>query len=150
MMRLLLLLHAWLMLIAGTQYSLLTHWYRGDELSWNFFEYHSASGFGGGTEPSHSLAVVLAYLAAYAVGIVGFGLAIRAGSPILGSIGVILSLIGLFSFLVEGSHWVLSHERFWLLHSPTLMILLAFLVIALTRSLTDTANVESAQEMANE
>lgn len=146
MMRLLLLLHAWLMLIAGTQYSLLTHWYRGDELSWNFFQYHSASGFGGSTEPSHSLAVVLAYLAAYSVGIVGFGIASRAGSPILGSIGLILSLVGVISFLIEGSHWVFTHERFWLLHSPTLMIFLSFLVIALTPLPADKATRESGDD----
>ena len=125
------------MLIAGTQYSLLTHWYNGDELKWNFYQYRSVSGFGNVVEPTHSLAVVLAYLAAYLVGVIGFWLAIKAGSQILGSLGLLLSLVGLGSFLIEGSHWVLTHERIWLLHSPTLMILLAFLVIALAPNRQD-------------
>lgn len=129
-MRLLLLLHAWLMLVAGTQFSLLTHWYRGDALTWNFYQYRSTNGFGNVYVPSHSLAVVLAYLAAYTVGLVAFGIAFKNGSRILGSIGFFLSVIGVVSFAFEGSHWVLKHERSWLLHSPTLMMMLAFLIIA--------------------
>ena len=64
------------------------------------------------------------YLAAFSVGVIGFTLALRQGRLVVGTLGVVLSLLGLISFGMEGSHWILEHNRSWLAFSPAAMFVL--------------------------
>ena len=42
-------------------------------------------------------------------------------------LGVVLSVLGLVSFGIEGSHWVFEHNRSWLAFSPAIMFVLVVL-----------------------
>src|SRR5688572_31924139 len=108
-MRRTLLLHAFLLLLASTEFTIVTSALGGDSLRWSYFKYASQSGFGYKYASQYTLPVILTYLAAFSVGLAGFTLALRKGRPVVGTFGVVLSMLGLISFAVEGSHWAFEH-----------------------------------------
>jgi hypothetical protein len=71
--------------------------------------------------------VVVTYLLAFAIGIFGFAMAFRDGRRIAGILGIILSVVGVISFAVEGSHWLFDHHRSWLAFSPVCMLTLVLI-----------------------
>jgi hypothetical protein len=140
-----LLVHAVLLLLASTSFTIVTSVFGGAPFSWCYFQYSIRSGFGTPYVSDYSLATVIAYLLAFAAGLVGFSLAYYEGRRIIGLLGVVLSVVGLISFSVEGSHWLFDHHRSWLLFSPALMLVLV-LVTRLTRR--DGSGQESKPNLA--
>ena len=133
-MRLALLLHALMLLLASTDFTLVTAALGRDSLRWCYFKYASHSGFGYEFASQYTLPVVLTYLVAFALGLAGFSLALGRGRAVIGTLGVIFSALGLISFGIEGSHWVLSHHRSWLAFSPAVMFVLVALACLPRRS----------------
>lgn len=123
-MRLLLLLHALLLLLASTDFTIVTAALGRDSWRWCYFKYSSQNGWGYQYVSDYTLAIVLTYIAAFAVGIGGFSLAWLRGRRLIGMLGVVLSVLGLVSFGIEGSHWVFEHNRSWLAFSPAVMFVL--------------------------
>ncbi len=123
-MRRLLLLHAFVLLLASTDFTLVTSLFGGDSLRWCYYRYVSQSGWGYEYVSDDSLPVVATYITAFVLGIFGFCLAWSRGLRVVGVIGVVLSCIGIISFAIEGSHWLVAHNWSWLLFSPVAMFLL--------------------------
>lgn len=126
-MRLLLVLHALLLLLASTDFTIVTAPLGQDSWRWCYLKYSSQSGWGYQYVSDYTLPIVLTYIAAFAVGIVGFALAWPQGRWLIGLLGVVLSVLGLISFGIEGSHWVFEHNRSWLAFSPAIMFVLLVL-----------------------
>ena len=127
MMRILLLLHALLLLLASTDFTIVTAALGQDSWRWSYLRYSSQSGWGYEYVSDYSLPVVLTYIAAFAAGLAGFAVACRRGRWLIGMLGVVLSALGLVSFGIEGSHWFVDHNRSWLAFSPALMFVLVVL-----------------------
>ena len=127
-MRSILLLHALLLLLASTEFTIVTSVIGEDPLRWCYFKYASQSGFGYDYVSDYTLPVMLTYIVAFSVGLVGFTLALKQGRSVIGTLGMVLSILGLISFAIEGSHWILEHNRSWLALSPAAMF--ALVVIA--------------------
>jgi len=117
--------HAVLMLIASTSLTIFTAFFGDASLKWCYYHMSRSSGFGTEYISSFSPATIWAYLIAFAVGAISYFFVIRAGKPWIGTLGLILSLIGLTTFgneLFQLSKF--QHESF-LAFSPVLMLVLA-------------------------
>ncbi|MCA9095464.1 MAG: hypothetical protein KDA68_18420 [Planctomycetaceae bacterium] len=134
-MRTLLIMHLVAVILASTDYSILTAPFNGG-LHWEYFRYKSFSGWGpnGKYTPDNSLLVVVTYLIGYVLGAVSFPLAVRKGNPWAGILGTVLSLVGIVSFGIEVSHWVWMHNSTWMAYAPSLMVLLALRILWTQRS----------------
>lgn len=126
-MRIVLMIHAALTLLASTAFTVFTAPLGGDSLRWSFYSYSFRSGFGTPYISDYSTAVILTYLIAFAFGVVGFKMAYRSGRIRSGMLGVILSGIGFVSFAVELSHVFVDHHRSWIVVAPVVMLTLALI-----------------------
>lgn len=70
---------------------------------------------------------MLTYLAAFGAGAVAFDLHRRDGRRVIGTVGLVLALLGLMSFVIEGSHWLFNHHRSCIAFSPVVMLVLSVL-----------------------
>ena len=70
----------------------------------------------------------MTYLLGFTVGAIGFFAASKRGHLVVGVLGVSLSLIGILSFAIEGSHWIVDHNRSWVAFSPVAMLVLVIWV----------------------
>lgn len=130
-MRLLLIVHILAMLLASTDYSVVTSAFGGGQLHWEYFLFSQHSGWGPRAiyTPDNSLLVVLTYLIGFVCGAVAYLKAMSRGNRCAGTLGLILSLIGIISYSIELSHWGWSHTRSWILCVPSLMIILAVKIL---------------------
>lgn len=130
-MRYLLILHILAMLLASTDYSVVTAAFGGGQLHWQYFRYSQHWGWGPGGQytPNNSLLVVLTYLFGFVCGAAGYFIALKRGNPWAGTLGLILSLIGIVSYSIEASHWIWNHNRSWIACAQSLMILLAVRIL---------------------
>ncbi len=127
-MRILLIVHAVLLLLASTAFTIVTALFGARSILWCYYRYSFRSGFGTQYVSDYSLPVVATYLLAFAFGILGFAMAYRDGRRVTGCVGIILSAIGFISFAIESSHWLVDHHRSWVAIAPAAM--LALVVIA--------------------
>ena len=125
-MRILLFIHAVLMLLACTSYTIVTFFFDG---AWkvSFWNYWKSDGFGKQYSSPFPELDIYTYIAGFAIGVVAFGLAIRNGKLIVGIPGVLLSLVGVCCFVNELIQ--ISNDRYhaWVWVCPTLMIILAII-----------------------
>ena len=120
----LLAVHAALLLIAMTSFTILTVFDDG-QLSWQFFElsYHYSSRAAYGFP--YGLAVVLVYLAANATGLAAYYQSYRDDSPGVGLAGMLLCGVGLASFAFELTHWIVNHNYSCIVSLPIVVLVLA-------------------------
>ena len=126
-MRQVLVLHVLLMLLASTEFTIVTALFGGRSMQWCWYRYVSRSGFGSEFVPDYSLPIIAVYLVAFAFGIAGFGMSLQRGRSVAGFLGAALSVVGLISFAIEASHWISEHHRSWIAISPLAMYVLSFL-----------------------
>jgi hypothetical protein len=138
-MRILLVLHAILLLLASTGFTIVTTFLGNSSFQWCYFKYSSRNGFGVQFVSDFSALEIATYLIAFAIGVLGFSIALKNGRPLAGGLGVLLSLIGFLSFAIEGSHWIVDHNRSWVAFSSALMFALVFLA-CLPKRLSNDAN----------
>lgn len=124
-MRWLLIVHALLMVLASTAFTVVTSLTNSAPFQWCYFHYSFRNGFGSPYQSDYTLAVVVTYMLAFAVGLAGFLLAIRRQRPVTGTVGAVLCAMGLISFGMEGAHWLFDFHRSWLIFSPAAMIVLS-------------------------
>jgi hypothetical protein len=121
--------HTALLVLASTKLSVLS-WIWGDHSwTWQYFRHTYKNGWGYQYKSDYSLFVVLAYIAAYLVGVVGYGMSRRHVHGGWNLLAGILSLFGLISFLIEGSHWFWNHHLSWIAICPAASLILAIVVI---------------------
>ncbi len=138
--------HAGLLVVASTRLSVVSWMWGNASWTWDYFQYCYKNGWGYQYQSDYSLPVVLTYIAAYSVGIAGYGMA-RRHVPIAGNaLAAILSILGLISFLIEGSHWLWAHHLSWIAISPAASLLLVgVVVVQLGSSGVKPAEDEAAQ-----
>lgn len=124
-MRILLLIHSVLIVLAGTSYTVLTFPLGYTSWNVNLYQYWWNKGFGQQYESSYSNLDIGTYIAAFVVGIVAYCLAIRSRKRILGYTGLALSAIGLVCFVNEAFQVSQFQYHSWILASPPLMLILA-------------------------
>jgi hypothetical protein len=120
----LLVLHVALLAFASTGFTVVTGIGDGRYL-WEYYRYSSHSGWGVTYQPTYSLQIVLAYLAAYATGVTAYSVVYRSGSKIIGLAGLLLCIVGFASFTFELSHWFVDHSRSWIVSAPIALFVLA-------------------------
>ena len=127
-MRILLTLHAILLLLASTKFTIITAFFGNSVLQWCYFKYASSNGWGFKYVSDYNVAEIVTYLLGFTVGAIGFFAASKRGHLVVGVLGVSLSLIGILSFAIEGSHWIVDHNRSWVAFSPVAMLVLVIWV----------------------
>ena len=123
-MRLTLLAHALLMLLASTSFTVVTFITGRERLEWCYFKYAFENGFGYRYQPEFSFLVTVTYILAFACGLVGFALAYRERRCVIAVTGMVLSFVGLVSFLIEATHWAYQHNLSWLAFSPAAILII--------------------------
>jgi hypothetical protein len=117
--------HAGLLLLASTRFSIVS-WIVG-KWAWScdYIQYSYQNGWGYPYHSDYSSVVVLTYLAAFLVGVIGYLMAGRRIVGAGGTLAIILCVLGLISFLVEGSHWLWDHHLSLIAICPAASLLLA-------------------------
>ncbi len=124
-MRILLLIHSVLIVLAGTSYTVLTFPLGYTTWNVNLYQYWWNKGFGQEYVSPYSNLDIGTYIAAFLVGFVAYWLAIRSRQRILGFTGLALSAICLVCFVNEAFQVSQFQYHSWILASPPLMLLLA-------------------------
>ena len=120
--------HLVVLLLASTDFTLITASLGGATLQWNFFGWAYANGWGYVYRSSYSFGQVCAYLLAYASGI---GLYLWMLRPsIIRNFGVGICVAGVVSFTVELSHWVFDHNLSLIASFPVMLIAIDIWIIA--------------------
>lgn len=120
----LLVVHLVLLMLASTRFTVVTGLGDG-QYQWEYFRYFWQHGWGIPYQFPYSLGVVLAYQAAYAVGVAAYCMAWRSGSPVIGLAGVLLCGFGFASFAFELTHWFVPHYASWIGSAPVALLALA-------------------------
>jgi hypothetical protein len=120
----LLLVHVVLLALASTGFTVVTAVSDG-HFQWEYFRYFSQTGWGAAYQSPYSLPVALTYLVAYTAGLAAYCVAYRRGSGIIGLAGMLLCVVGLASFGLELSHWLVDHQRSFIASAPIALVLLA-------------------------
>jgi hypothetical protein len=121
--------HLVLLLLASTDFTLITAPLGGASLQWNFFGWAYANGWGYAYRSNYSFVQVCAYLLAYASGI---GLYLWMLRPsIIRNFGVGICVAGVVSFTVELSHWVFDHNLSLIASFPMILIAIDIWIITM-------------------
>lgn len=116
--------HAVLLVLASTNFSVLS-WLWGD-FSWSFsyFEYGYRNGWGYTYMSDYALKQVLCYVGAYSLGVAVFAIAWLRYGLWLSVLAMIACLIGVASFCIELTHWLWSHHLSLIASFPAVMVVL--------------------------
>jgi hypothetical protein len=115
----LILLHLTVVLLACTNFSLLTAPLGRAHFSWEFALTYR-NGWGYAYQSDYSLAQVVAYLVAYASGVALYPRVTRPKT--LATFAALICLLGAFSFVIELSHWFLDHHLCLIASFPILLV----------------------------
>ena len=122
-------LHAGLLLLAATRLSTVSWFWRDWSWSFDYFHYSYENGWGYVYQSDFSLTVMGLYIAAYLAGVIGFALAWKRVTKVLKLPGIVLAALGLLSFLIEGSHWLLNHNLSWICIFPLMSMFLSVIAM---------------------
>ena len=125
---LLLCLHAFGLVLASTSFTAVSWIFGNRSWSFTYFQYCYSDGWGRPYQSDYALAVVIAYLAAFSLGIAAYVLAQGIARTGWVALGAILCFVGLISFLIEGSHWLWEHHLSWIATCPLASMVLAAVV----------------------
>jgi hypothetical protein len=102
--------------------------------TWDYFQYAYRNGWGYQYQSDYSLALVVAYILAYALGCVAYLVSWRWINPLLAGVGLVVCGFGVLSFCIEGSHWLWDHHLSWILSCPAAALIVgAVAVVQLVR-----------------
>jgi hypothetical protein len=90
----------------------------------NYFTLSHTSGWGRTYVSEYSLSAVAAYLLGDGIGLLTFVSLFRSGFRRVAAVGAGLSLLGILSFGLEGSHWLLDHHHSAIVNLPDVYLLL--------------------------
>ena len=125
-----LLLHLAALVLACTAFTVVTAPLGGHGFRWNYFSYAYANGWGYTYQSDYSLAEVLAYLTAFALGVVCYALPTR---PVfLARFAMLLCVVGFVSFAVELSHWFFDHHLCLIFSLPLVLLMIGLWTLIAT------------------
>lgn len=142
-----LILHIVLILLASTNFTIISFAREGTSFSWNYGTYSHRSGFGSAFVSEYSLLQILTYLSGFTLGIILFAIVYRKGLSILGLLGLGLCSLGVVSFMIEGSHWVTEHHLSWIASFPIALIFL-WILLAVSLFKENRFNLDTEQRAA--
>ncbi len=116
--------HIVLLVLAATNFTVLNLVLPGRHFTCNYFAYAWRNGFGYPYVSDYSLPQILAYLGAYSLGLIVYAFAWSHRWFFVGGIGIVLCALGLISFLIEISHWFISHHWSCIASFPIVMLVL--------------------------
>ena len=117
------------LVLASTRFSVVS-WLWGDwSWTWDYFQYSYRNGWGYQYRSNYSLVVVLTYLTAFALGLIAHSAARTRVASVWSNVAMILCVLGLVSFAIEGSHWLREHHLSWIAMCPAASLLLAIVAI---------------------
>ena len=120
----LLMSHVVLLLLAATNFSLVS-WLWGDlSLSWSYFDYCYRTGWGHTYVSEYPLGQVLCYTVAYGLGVAAFAIAWLKHQLYLSAAATVLCLLGVLSFSIEATHWLWRHHVSWIASFPAALVVL--------------------------
>ncbi len=122
----LLIIHAVLLVLASTHFTVVTFFWDG-KWQWTYYQYTRLSGWGLPYHSPYPLPVVLAYIAAYAAGIATYAMISLKNSPLIATIGMLACVLCLASFIVELTHWFSQWYGSWIVSLPAPLLALALL-----------------------
>lgn len=116
--------HVVLLVLAATNFTVLNVVLPSKHFTCNYYAFAWKTGFGFEYVSDYSLPQILAYLGAYGLGLIVYGFAVTRRWFYLGGLGLTLCALGMVSFLIELSHWVISHHVSFIVSFPVLMLVL--------------------------
>jgi hypothetical protein len=120
---------AGLLVLASTRFSVVS-WIWGEwALTWDYFQYSYRNGWGYQYRSDYSFLVVLTYLTAFLLGLIAHALASTRLTGVWSALAIILCVLGLTSFAIEGSHWLWEHHLSWIAICPAASLLLVVICI---------------------
>ncbi len=114
--------HIVLLVLAATNFTVLNLVLPDKHFTCNYFSCTWRNGFGSPYVSDYSLPQILAYLGAYSLGLIVYAFAWSRRWFFLGGVGMALSALGLGSFLIESSHWFISHHWSCIASFPIVML----------------------------
>jgi hypothetical protein len=122
-------LHVVLLLLASTQFTVLSWMWSERSWTFNYFSYCWRDGWGYQYKSDYDLTVVLAYIAAHLLGLGTYYVIACKYARVRGTFpALILCLVGLASFSIEASHWLWSHHLSCIASCPLGSLFLAIVV----------------------
>jgi hypothetical protein len=118
-----------LIALTASDFTILSGWAAPEKFQFNYFALSHRSGWGSTYVSEYSLAQVVVYLLAYAAGLIAFAMVVRSGFRVIGGTGVVLSLLGLLSFALEASHWLLNHHSSLIASGPVIVLPLCLVAV---------------------
>jgi hypothetical protein len=115
--------------LAASDFTILSGSAAPERFQFNYFAFSHRSGWGSVYVSEYSVPQVGVYLVAYAAGLMAFAMVVRSGLRTIGGTGVVLCLLGLISFALEASHWLLNHHSSLIASVPVLILPLCLVAV---------------------
>jgi hypothetical protein len=122
-------IYAALLLLGSTRFSVVSWIWGNRAWTWDYFQYSYRNGWGYQYHSDYSFVVVLTYLAAFLLGLIAHLMASARVASAWSTLATILCVLGLISFVIEGSHWFWEHHLSWIAICPAASLLLAAIAI---------------------
>ena len=120
----LLISHAVLLVLASTNFSVVS-WLWGDfSWNWSYFQYSYRNGWGYTYVSDYNLGQVACYVGAYGLGVAAFTIARVRYRLSLSTAAIVVCLLGAVSFCIELTHWFWSHHLSLIASFPAAMVVL--------------------------
>jgi hypothetical protein len=126
---LLLVLTFVLIALSASDFTILPEWVAHGKFQFNSFTVSHHSGWGSTYVSEYSLSQVVAYLFGNATGLIAFALIVRSGRRAIGGAGVVLCSLGILSFVLEASHWLLNHHYSLIASVPVIILPLCLVAV---------------------
>jgi hypothetical protein len=140
--------YAGLLILASTRFSVVSWIWGKWAWTWDYFQYSYRNGWGYQYRSDYSFVVVLTYLTAFLLGLIAHGMASTRGGGVWNSVAMILCVLGLVSFTIEGSHWVWEHHLSWIAICPAASLLLAVIsIIQLAKNAEQSSRATGARRL---
>jgi len=121
--------HVALLLLASTQFTILSWMWSERSWTFNYYHYSWSNGWGFQYQSDYDLTVILTYIAAYLSGFGTYYVIACKYARVRGTfLALILCLVGLASFLIEASHWLWEHHLSCIASCPLASLFLAIVV----------------------
>lgn len=116
--------HVVLLVLASTNFSVVS-WLWGDlSWAWSYFQYSYRSGWGYAYVSEYALEQVLCYIGAYGLGIAAFAIVWIRHRLLLSAAATVVCLLGAVSYCIEVTHWLWPHHLSWIASFPVVMVIL--------------------------
>lgn len=120
--------HVALLALASTNFSIVSWLWQDWSFQFNAYDIAYRNGWGFKYESPFPLAQIACYIAAYMFGYAFFFLVWRAYRIQMSVIAAVLCALGALTFVLESTHWILSHNLSFIASIPGLLFVICMLL----------------------